>query len=414
MMPAVESQGGGASRTAPIAAGDGDGRAPQTTVEASGEGRPAARNAARRARVSLCLPGGGLTGALYQIGALAALEDGVEGIDNQSFSLYIGHGSGAAVASALAGGIPTERLYRALLDPSDNFFPLERSHLLQIDVGEWRRALSTSVVALRHAIVRLTTRGDATPNAPAQQYLFEQLDRFNDSLPAGLFRLERYERFLAEFFLRRGIPNSFRAMPRTLRIPTHDLDSGERVVFGAEGLDDVPVSLACAASLALPLFFSPVRIDNRHYIDGGLGHVAHLDLAQAAGAELTIVVSPLVPVSTAHRPVPTGHGVRESVRDKGMLWVFNQAMRIGAHARLHQAVGRTLAEGKMQVLVLEPAPNDALLFLHNPANLRARRAILEYAYRTTRERIAVWVEKNRAVVEAMGWHEARTSNPGAG
>ncbi|WP_437636434.1 patatin-like phospholipase family protein [Sorangium sp. So ce854] len=414
MMPAVESQGGGASRTAQIAAGDGDGRAPETTVEASGEGRPARRTEARRARVSLCLPGGGLTGALYQIGALAALEDGVEGIDNQSFSLYIGHGSGAAVASALAGGIPTERLYRALLDPVDNFFPLERSHLLQIDVAEWRRALSTSLVALRHAIVRLTTRGDAAPNASAQQYLFEQLDRFNDSLPAGLFRLERYERFLAEFFLRRGIPNSFRAMPRTLRIPTHDLDSGERVVFGAEGFDDVPVSLACAASLALPLFFSPVRIDHRHYIDGGLGHVAHLDLAQAAGAELTIVVSPLVPVSTAHRPVPTGHGVRESVRDKGMLWVFNQAMRIGAHARLHQAVGRTRAEGKMQVLVLEPAPNDAMLFLHNPANLRARRAILEYAYRTTRERIAVWVEKNRAVVEAMGWHEARTSSPGAG
>ncbi|WP_437781603.1 patatin-like phospholipase family protein [Sorangium sp. So ce1097] len=414
MMPAVGSQGGGASRTAQIAAGDGDGRAPQTTVEASGEGRPARRNEARRARVSLCLPGGGLTGALYQIGALAALEDGVEGIDNQSFSLYIGHGSGAAVASALAGGIPTERLYRALLDPVDNFFPLERSHLLQIDVGEWRRALSTSMVALRHAVVRLTTRGDAAPNASAQQYLFEQLDRFNDSLPAGLFRLERYERFLAEFFLRRGIPNSFRAMPRTLRIPTHDLDSGERVVFGAEGFDAVPVSLACAASLALPLFFSPVRIDHRHYIDGGLGHVAHLDLAQAAGADLTIVVSPLVPVSTAHRPVPTGHGVRESVRDKGMLWVFNQAMRIGAHARLHQAVGRTRAEGKMQVLVLEPAPNDAMLFLHNPANLRARRAILEYAYRTTRERIAVWVEKNRAVVEAMGWHEARTSSPGAG
>ncbi|WP_437578200.1 patatin-like phospholipase family protein [Sorangium sp. So ce887] len=413
MMPAVESQGGGASRPAQIAAGDGEGRAPET-VEANGEGRAAPRREARGARVSLCLPGGGLTGALYQIGALAALEDGVEGIDNQSFSLYLGHGSGAAVAAALAGGIPIERLYRALLDPVDNFFPLERSHLLHLDVSEWRRALTTSLVALRHAIVRLSTRGDATPNAPAQQYLFEQLDRFNDSLPAGLFQLDRYERFLAEFFLRRGIPNSFRAMPRTLRIPTYDLDSGERVIFGAEGFDDVPVSLACAASLALPLFFSPVRIDQRHYLDGGLGHVAHLDLAQAAGAELTIVVSPLVPVSTAHRPVPTGHGVRESVRDKGLLWVFNQAMRIGAHARLHQAVGRTRAEGNMQVLVLEPARNDALLFLHNPANLRARRAILEYAYRTTRERITLWMEKNRAAVEAMGWHEARASGAASG
>jgi NTE family protein len=360
----------------------------------------------RGARVSLCLPGGGLTGALYQIGALAALEDGVEGLDNQSFTLYLGHGSGATVASALAGGIPIERLYRALLDPVDNFFPLERSHLLRIDVGEWRRTITTSWGAFRHALARLTTQGDATPNAPAHMYVLEQFDRLNDSLPAGIFKLDRYERFLAEFFVRRGIPNSFRDMPRRLRIPTHDLDSGERVVFGAEGFEDIPVSLACSASLALPLFFSPVRIQDRHYLDGGLGHVAHLDLAQADGADLTIVVNPLVPVSTEHRAVPTGHGVRESVRDKGMLWVFNQAMRIGAHARLHQAVGRTTAEAKMQVLVLEPEPTDVLLFLHNPANLRARRAILEYAYRTTRERLSLWIDRHRPIVETMGWREA--------
>lgn len=352
-----------------------------------------------RAKVSLCLPGGGLTGALYQIGALAALEDGVEGFDNQSFSLYLGHGSGATVAAAIAGGTPIERVYRALLDPADNFFPLERGHILRLDLDEWRRTLTTSWVALRHAMARLTSGGDASPNAPGHMYLLEQLDRLNDSLPAGLFKLDRYERFLAEFFLRRGIPNAFRGMPRTLRIPAHDLDSGERVVFGSPGFADIPVSLACAASLALPLFFSPVRIDGSHYIDGGLGHVAHLDIAEAAGVDLVIVVNPLVPVSTARRAIPTGHGVRDSVRDKGLLWVFNQALRIGASARLPQEVARA----GMQVLVLEPEPSDVLLFLHNPANLRARRAILEYAYRTTRERIAVWMDRNRAVVERVGW-----------
>ena len=352
-----------------------------------------------RAKVSLCLPGGGLTGALYQIGALAALEDGVEGFDNQSFSLYLGHGSGATVAAAIAGGTPIERVYRALLDPADNFFPLERGHILRLDLDEWRRTLTTSWVALRHAMARLTSGGDASPNAPGHMFLLEQLDRLNDSLPAGLFKLDRYERFLAEFFLRRGIPNAFRGMPRTLLIPAHDLDSGERVVFGSPGFADIPVSLACAATLALPLFFSPVRIDGNHYIDGGLGHVAHLDLAEAAGADLVIVVNPLVPVSTARRAIPTGHGVRDSVRDKGLLWVFNQALRIGASARLHQEVARA----GMQVLVLEPEPSDVLLFLHNPANLRARRAILEYAYRTTRERIAVWMDRNRAVVERVGW-----------
>ncbi|EYF03908.1 patatin-like phospholipase family protein [Chondromyces apiculatus] len=362
---------------------------------------------APRARVSLCLPGGGLSGALYQLGALAALEDGVTGFDNQSFSLYLGSGSGAAVGAAIAGGVPVERIYRALLDPADNFFPLERGHLMHLDLDEWRRALGTSWVALRHAFARLTSRGDRPTNAPGHHLLLEQLDRLHDSLPAGLFKLDRYERFLAEFFLRRGIPNGFRAMPRRLLIPAHDLDSGERVVFGAAGFEDVPVSLACAASLALPLFFSPVRVDDRHFLDGSLGHVAHLDLAEADGSELAIVVNPLVPVSTARRAIPTGHGARDSVRDKGLLWIYNQALRVGAHARLHQDVARVTAQGRMQVLVLEPEPTDALLFLQNPAGLKARRTILEYAYRTTRERITHWMERNRAVVERFAWQEAR-------
>ena len=354
---------------------------------------------------AVCLPGGGLTGALYQIGALAALEDGVRGIDGQSFAIYIGASSGATVAAALAGGIPIDRLYRALLDPVDNFFPLTRDHILRIDLDEWRRTLITSAVALRHALARLSARRDPSAG-PFHLFLLEQLDRLNDSLPAGLFTLDRYERFLAQFFLRRSIPNTFRAMPRRLRIAANDLDSGERVMFGALGLEDVPVSLACAASLALPLFFSPVRIGDRHYLDGGLGDVAHLDIAEQSGAKLAIIVNPLVPVSTEHRAVPTGHGVRESVRDKGLLWVYNQSMRVGAHARLTQDVARVNAAGAMQVLVLEPEPTDVLLFLHNPASLGARRAILEYAYRTTRERIARWIDKNRAVVERFGWSAA--------
>ena len=353
----------------------------------------------------LSLPGGGLTGALYQIGALAALEDGVLGGDGPRYSGYIGSSSGASVAAALAGGITVDRLYRALLDPVDNFFPLERGHLLRFDLDEWRRALTTGMVAIRHALVRVARRGASASSAPSHLFLWEQIDRLNDSLPAGLFALDRYERLLAQVFLRRGIPNDFRSMPCALRVAAHDLDSGERVMFGGEGRAHVPVSLACAASLALPLFFSPVRIDGRHYLDGGLGQVAHLDVAERLGASLTIVVNPLVPVTAAHGTVPTGHGAGGSVRDKGLLWVFNQSMRVGAHARLHQEVARMSASG-MDVLVLEPEPTDVLLFLHNPVNFDARRAILEYAYRTTRERIAVWIEKHRAVVDRFGWRAA--------
>ena len=53
----------------------------------------------------------------------------------------------------------------------------------------------------------------------------------------------------------------------------------------------------------------------------------------AEGAAMTIIVNPLIPVSTEHRAVPTGHDAQGSVRDKGLLWVFNQSMRVaGARA----------------------------------------------------------------------------------
>lgn len=353
--------------------------------------------------VSLHLPGGGLSGALYQVGALAALEDALAALGLARPTMVVGSGSGATVAAMLAGGVAVDRMYRALLDPSDAFFPLERGHIARIDLDEWRRTLETGWVAIRHVLARFPrfTAGEPGPS-PALR-LLEQLDRLNDSLPAGLFTLDRYERFLAELFLRRGIPNDFTSMPTALRVAAYDVDSGARALFGSPGLDDTPVSLACAASLALPLFFSPVRVGARHYLEGGLGRVAHLDVAEDAAVRLAVVVNPLVPVSVERRGVPTGHGVRESVRDKGLLWLYNQASRIGAHERLGRDIERVNRGGKTRVLLIEPRPSDAQLFLHNPsANLDVRRAILEYAFRTTRERMERWVEEHREALAEAG------------
>lgn len=88
-----------------------------------------------------------------------------------------------------------------------------------------------------------------------------------------------------------------------------------------------------------------------------------------------------------------------------MLWTYSHAMRIGAHARLHQDAARYAAPGGMRVLVLEPRPSlTRLLFHAQPGGgFPARRAILEYADRTTRERIAEWTAENEAVIGRLGW-----------
>lgn len=334
--------------------------------------------------IALFLPGGGAAGAMYQIAALAALEDAVEGLNANQFDLFIGASSGASVAAALAGGREVRRIYRALLDPADAYFPLERKHILKMDMSEWGRASATVFSALRKGV------SSALSRSPAQSpmALWEELDRLYDSLPAGFFSLDRYERFFADRLARRGVPNSFTALPRQLLVIAHDLDLGEEVLFGAPGFEHVPVTRACTASMALPPFFSPVCVGDRYYIDAGAAQSRALDAAARAQARALVIVNPMVPVRT--RKVPTGHGERPSLRDKGAMWVANQAHRISTHALLTETIERLRRETRMQIILIEPDPTDTLLFTYNPASFAARRAILEQAYRTTRERVAGW------------------------
>src|SRR6187431_3071020 len=133
-------------------------------------------------KIALCLPGGGATSAMFQIGALAAFEDSVEGLEVNRLDYYVGSSGGASVAAALAGGLPIQRIYRAFLDPADVYFGLERKHLLRIDFGEWRRTLPALMAAFSEGAGAFM-RGGGPPTAA----LWEQLDKLADALPAGLF-----------------------------------------------------------------------------------------------------------------------------------------------------------------------------------------------------------------------------------
>jgi predicted acylesterase/phospholipase RssA len=346
-------------------------------------------------KLALCLLGGGAMGAMFQIGALAALEDTVEGFLSNDFDLFLGSSAGASVAAGLAGGQPVQRIYRAFLDPADVYFGLERGHLLRVDMAEWRRTVVSAAVALRYGASSLLS-GKKT-EMPAR--LTQELDRLYDSLPAGLFTLDGYERFLEAFFVRRGVPNAFRDMPRALRILAHDLDSGEPVAFGAPEFDRVTVARACIGSMAIPPLFSPVRVGDRHYISSGSAEVAQLELAVSEGADVLVVVRPMVAINAS--AVPTGHGERDSLRDKGMMWVFNQARRIGVQRSVEAAVARIRESGKAQVLVLQPQREDGILAMHNPASYDARRGMLEHAYRQTRSFLArSFAERDPALARA--------------
>lgn len=349
-------------------------------------------------KIGLCLTGGGITGAMYEVGCLAALEDAIEGFKASDFDVFVGASSGAVVATALAGGMSASRMYRALLDPADDFFPLQRHHLLQLDTRELKRVWVSAFGALRRLVGSVSTR-------PLELDVWTELDRFYDSLPAGLFTVDPLEEFLKAFFVRRALPQSFTEMPSRLLLVARDLDAGERVVFGMGAIEHVSVPRAIAASCAVPLLYAPVRIGERDYIAGGVGAAGHVDVAVEQGCSLVLVINAMVPIHAdpKAKDIPTGHGRRGRVRDKGLLWVYNQSWRMVTEARLQAGVSLYRREHpEIELLLIEPERDDATMFMYSPANFAARRAILRDGYTTTTGRLLDPSSPLRLALERQG------------
>src|SRR5213593_3895992 len=140
------------------------------------------------------------------------------------------------------------------------------------------------------------------------------------TMPPGFSSPVRLEDYLRSAFASRGLSNAFAEREPTLLIPAIDLNTAERVVFGAGALRDVPISQAVAASSAIPGFFDPYPINGRDYVDGGVGFSGHADLAAEAGADVVFVVNPLVP------NLQDGNG-NASMTARGMYTIMEQAGR---------------------------------------------------------------------------------------
>src|SRR3954451_11265539 len=82
--------------------------------------------------------------------------------------------------------------------------------------------------------------------------------------------------------------DDFRLLENELYLAATDLDTCERIVFGAEGWDDVPISTGVRASTALPMVYKPVRVKGRELVDGGIVSTTNLDIAVEAGAKFVV------------------------------------------------------------------------------------------------------------------------------
>jgi predicted acylesterase/phospholipase RssA len=338
-------------------------------------GRHVATDAAGHApRIGLAIAGGGPIGGMYELGALRAFEDAIEGLDLTRMDCYVGVSSGAFLAAGLANRMSAGEMCRIFITGDSDDVRFRPDTFLRPALFEYlRRATS---------LPRLTLEWwGGLLDGPRDARWSDLLNRVGGLVPTGLFDNARIESFLREIFTRRGRSNDFRELERPLYVVAVDLDSGEAVRFGDEGWDHVPISRAVQASAALPGMYPPVEVRDRNgrgrqFVDGALRRTMHASVLLERGIDLLLGVNPLVPFDNSH--ARRDHGLAEG----GLPAVLSQTFRTLLQSRMQVGLARYVQQYPgVDQLVFEPNPTDGDLFFTNAFSFAARRRVCQLGYR---------------------------------
>ncbi len=360
-------------------------RLPQRTRSVKPNARP---------RIALSLAGGGPLGAIYEIGALCALQEVLEGVDFTRLDHYIGVSAGSFIAASLANGMSPQELCKSFIDNeqtnadagqhSDRFDP---AWLMRPAFGEFARRLIMLPSLLVAAAWRATVERKSIVSA---------LELLGPALPTGVFSSEEVNARMAAIFSQPGRSNDFRVLQKMrgsrLTLVATNLDSGESAPFGAPGFDHVPISQAVQASSALPGLFPPVEIDDHYFVDGALKKTLHASVALQEGMDLVICLNPLVPFDALNaRPTVMQRGLpkaRQSIPrivDGGLPAVLSQTFRSMIHSRLEMGMKAYEREYPgTDIVLIEPDQRDPEMYLANTFSYSQRRSLAEHAYQQTR------------------------------
>ncbi len=356
-----------------------------TDRAATGQRGSRARARKQRSKTALVLGGGGFTGGVYEIGALRALDLLSVNRTVNEFDVYVGTSAGSFVAAAVANGVTPEEMMRVIVQQLPRPFPDARiGSLLRPNYAEF---LSRGLL-LPWRLVQLVRKltGD-----------FRQISAVDivvgvaEALPSGLYSGQGIERYVQTILSHPDRSDDFRLLSNELYLAATDLDTCERIVFGGEEWADVPISTAVSASSALPMLYKPVKIKNRELIDGGILSTTNLDIAVEAGAKFIVVVNPLVPyVNDFGKRIPTITGPRpRRVSDMGFPQIGYQSFKLLAYQRLHE-VARTWEERYpgVDIILIEPEPNDELMFQTSIMNYTSRVEIARHGFQSVTLKLA--------------------------
>jgi NTE family protein len=360
-----------------------DTAAPERQGTASRGGGTGRRRA--RSKSALVLGGGGFTGGVYEIGALRALDLLSVNRTVNEFDVYVGTSAGSFVAAAVANGVTPEEMMRVIVQQVPTSFPDARvSALLHPNYWEFVRKgvlVPFRVAQLVRSLIRDLGQVSAVDIAVG----------LAEVLPSGLYSGKGIERYVRTILSDPDRTDDFRLLQNEVYLAATDLDTCERIVLGAEGWDDVPISTAVAASSALPMIYKPVRVKDRELVDGGIVSTTNLDIAVEAGAKFVVVVNPLVPyVNDFQKRIPTITGSRaRRVSDMGFPQIGYQAFKLLAYQRLHDLARRWEERYPgVDIILIEPEPNDELMFQTSIMNYTSRVDIARHGFQSVTLKLA--------------------------
>ena len=329
----------------------------------------------RAGRIGIALAGGGPLGAFYELGALQALADCIEGLALNDLHAYAGVSSGSMLAAGLANGLTPVDIGRIVISNDSGRDPAHPGLFLRPAFREYARRIA----GLPRIVWNIAGQ---FAREPLSQGIAELLAPFAAAMPAGLFDSAPFERYLRRLYESGGRTNDFRELRRRLFIVATNLNTGEAALFGRSGLDHVPISRAIQASTALPGLYSPVEIDGETYADGALLRTMHASVVLEAGADLLFCINPLVPFDASDG----GSRPREvNLTDYGLPVVLSQTLRSLVQSRMQ--VGMAAYKKRFpraEILLLEPDRADRRMFFANMFRYSDRRRLVDHAYQSTR------------------------------
>jgi NTE family protein len=360
--------------------------------------RRKARGRKKPSKTALVLGGGGFTGGVYEIGALRALDLLAVNSTVNNFDVYVGTSAGSFVAAMLANGVTPDEMMQVLnsSDPSE-IEDLDLNKVLKPNyLGFIQKAAALPLKTLE--LVRALARVGELSAIDLGVGLAE-------ALPTGLYSGDGLNDYVADVLGDDGRVNDFRLLDPELYLTATDLDTCERIVFGEDDWNDVPISKAVQCSTALPLVYKPVELKGREMVDGGIRSTTNVDIAVEKGAKFIIVVNPLVPfVNDFEKTIPTVFGNRvRRVSDMGMPAIANQTFRLIAHQRLHQAVAHWKERYPgVDIVLIEPDPNDELMFGTPIMDYSRRLQIARHGFESVTATLARDYERYQEVAQKHG------------